>query len=106
MTKIETPEFYLGAKLQEKPINGIRCWTITSQDYVKATVKHVEEATKNTSRSIPTKNVETPMSTTYVPELDVTEELSNEDTTFYQELIGVLRWAIKIGRVDILLEVS
>ena len=38
--------------------------------------------------------------------LDVTEELSEQDTTFFQELIGVLRWATEIGRVDILLEVS
>lgn len=30
--KIEAPEFYLGAKLQKKLINGIQCWTITSQD--------------------------------------------------------------------------
>jgi hypothetical protein len=44
--KIEPPEFYLGAKLQEKPINGLNCWTITSQDYVKAAVKNVEEAIK------------------------------------------------------------
>ncbi len=29
--KFEPPEFYLGAKLQEKTINGIMCWTITSQ---------------------------------------------------------------------------
>ena len=28
------------------------------------------------------------------------------DVTFFQELIGVLRWATEIGRVDILLEVS
>jgi hypothetical protein len=32
--RINTPEFYLGAKLQEKTMNGITCWTITSQDYV------------------------------------------------------------------------
>ena len=104
--KIETPEYYLGAKLQEKPINDIKCWTITSQDYVKAAVKNVEEATKGTSRNIPSKNVETPMSTSYAPEQDVTEELNDRDVTFYQELIGVLRWATEIGRVDILLEVS
>ncbi len=30
--KIEPPDYYLGAKLQEKPINGTRCWTMTSQD--------------------------------------------------------------------------
>lgn len=29
---MDPPEFYLGAKLQEKAINGIKCWTITSQD--------------------------------------------------------------------------
>jgi hypothetical protein len=28
---IETPEYYLGAKLQKKPLNGLECWTITSQ---------------------------------------------------------------------------
>lgn len=89
--RIETPEYYLGAKLQEKSINNIMCWTITSQDYVKAAVKNVEEATKNSSRSIPTKNVETPMSITYVPELDVTEELDEKDTTFFQEKKNVKR---------------
>jgi hypothetical protein len=103
--KIEAPEYYLGAKLQEKPINNITCWTVTSQEYVKAAVKNVAEVLKGTSRRLPTKHVETPMSITYVPELDVTEELNAKDVTFFQELIGVLRWATEIGRVDILLEV-
>jgi hypothetical protein len=35
----------------------------------------------------------------------VTEELSSDDLTYFQELIGVLRWATELGRVDILLEV-
>jgi hypothetical protein len=46
------------------------------------------------------------MSRTYVPELDVTEELNENDVTFYQERIRVLRWATEIGRVDIFLEAS
>ncbi len=46
------------------------------------------------------------MSMTYLPELNITEELSEQDVMFYQELIGVLRWATEIGTVDILLEVS
>jgi hypothetical protein len=104
--KIETPEFYLGAKLQKKPINGIHCWTIMSQDYVKAAVKNVEETIKKSGRRLPTSNIDTPMNITFSPELDVTEELNEEDTTYFQELIGVLRWATEIGRVDILLEVS
>ena len=104
--KIEAPDYYLGAKQQEKTINNVRCWTITSQDYITAAVSNVEEAIKGTSRRLPTRHIETPMSTTYMPELDVTEELRERDVTFFQELIGVLRWATEIGRVDILLEVS
>jgi hypothetical protein len=41
--KIEPPEYYLGAKLQRKNINGLQCWTITSQDYVKAAVKMLKK---------------------------------------------------------------
>jgi hypothetical protein len=29
--RIDPPDYYLGAKLQENPINGVKCWTITSQ---------------------------------------------------------------------------
>ena len=50
--------------------------------------------------------VDTPMSNSYTPELDVAEALWFDDVTFYQEeLIRVLRWATEIGRVDILLKV-
>ena len=45
------------------------------------------------------------MNITYSPELDITEELDEDDVTYFQELIGVLRWATEISRVDILLEV-
>jgi hypothetical protein len=33
-------------------------------------------------------------------------ELSMVDTRYYQELIGILRWAIELGRIDIAMEVS
>jgi hypothetical protein len=104
--KIEQPEFYLGAKLQEKSINGLICWTITSQDYVKAAVQNIEEALKTKKWKLPTTHLETPMNSTYVPELDVTHELDGNDVVFYQEIIVMLRWATEIGRVDILFEVS
>ena len=48
----------------------------------------------------------TPLSNGYRPEVDVTAELKADGVQYYQELIGVLRWAVEIGRVDILLEVS
>ena len=42
----------------------------------------------------------------YHPSSDVTAELSARGLHYYQELIGVLRWAVEIGRLDILLEVA
>ena len=38
--------------------------------------------------------------------MDVTAELKADGIQYFQELIGVLRWACEIGRVDILLETS
>jgi hypothetical protein len=103
--KIEEPSSYLGARLQKKNINGWDCWTITSQDYVNAAVANVEKAIEGTKWKLPTKAI-TPMTSAYIPELDGTPELDEKDTQYFQELIGMLRWATEIGRVDILHEVS
>ena len=40
------------------------------------------------------------------PELAAATELESYVITTYQELIGELRWAIEVGRVDIVHEVS
>ena len=44
------------------------------------------------------------MSSGYYPEGDSSPKLDADDTTLFQELIGILRWAVKIGRVNILTE--
>jgi hypothetical protein len=46
------------------------------------------------------------MQTSYHPELDVTDELEPTDASYYQSLIGMLRWIVELGRVDICLECS
>ena len=42
----------------------------------------------------------------YRPELDVSEELDYEEANYYQSQIGILRWMVELGRVDIMVEVS
>ena len=103
--KVEEPSNYLGARLQKKTINGVQCWTMTSLDYIKASIANVEQTIKGTRWKIPNK-VQTPMVASYSPELDGTPELDAKETQFYQELMGVLRWGTEIGRVDILHEIS
>ena len=46
------------------------------------------------------------MVTSYFTELDGSPELEVGDLQFYQELIGMLRWATELGCVDILHETS
>ena len=47
-----------------------------------------------------------PLTYGYHPELDVTPELKADGLQRYQELIGILCWAVKLGQVDILMEAS
>ena len=46
------------------------------------------------------------MHKSYKHELDDSAELDPDNITYFQELIGILRWSIEIRRVDILIEVS
>jgi hypothetical protein len=56
--------------------------------------------------TLPTCKSSAPIPTDYRPELDISRELDVEMASRYQQLIGVLRWMVKIGRVDILHEVA
>jgi len=46
--KIEPPSSYLGARLQEKEINERKCWTMTSVDYINATIKNIKKTVEGT----------------------------------------------------------
>ena len=47
-----------------------------------------------------------PFPTGYKPELDVTDELGNKLASRFLQLIGILRWAVEIGRIDMFLEMA
>eukprot|EP00957_Ditylum_brightwellii_P032495 2462558-Ditylum_brightwellii.AAC.1 len=49
---------------------------------------------------------ETPERVSYRPELDITPALSSVDSAYYKSLIGMLRWMVELGRIDICSEVS
>jgi hypothetical protein len=103
--KIERPENYLGAQLSQRVINGRECWTMTSEQYIKAAIANVETALDASGQRLPTRAT-TPIQAGYRPELDESAELNLSGMRYYQELIGVLRWAVELGRIDIMMEVS
>ena len=55
---------------------------------------------------LPKKKSEKPFLGDYAPEMYETPTLENDLESWYQSLIGMLRWMVKIGRVDIIDEVK
>ena len=97
---------YLGASIQKvETADGTKCWMMSAEKYVKDSVENVELKLANRNCRLPS-CCDTPVATTYHPSEVVTKEINSEGLQVYQDLIGILRWAVNIGRVDILLELS
>ena len=103
--KMEKPETYLGAQLDTMIIDGVKCWTMSAENYVKSAADNVETTLAKRGNGLPSK-CHTPFSSNFKPELDMMAELKVNRVQYYQELIGILRWAAEIGGVDILLQTS
>ena len=103
---IGKPSLYLGGKCREVELdNGVKCWAFSSSQYVQSAVDNVKAWLAKKNRTLPNK-AEAPFASGYRPEVDVSRELVPEDASYFQSLIGVLRWIVELGRVDICLEVS
>ena len=52
------------------------------------------------------KMAENPFKMDYDPELDISPELDPITVSYYLTIIGILRWMIKLGRIDIITKES
>ena len=75
------------------------------EKYLKAAIANVEQVLGKQDSKLPS-HCPTPFTSGYHPAEDTTTELNDRGIKTYQEMIGVLRWAVGFGRLDILLEVS
>lgn len=107
--KFGKPDRYLGANIGEYVIPGSKTgkkhWFMSSDGYVKSAITNVEIELAKEGRKLKSK-ASTTLSSGYRPELDYTRELSDEKANYYQNLIGVLRWIVELGRIDITTAVS
>jgi hypothetical protein len=105
---IGKPTKYLGADVIEYrlPTDHQRPkWGFSSQQYVTEAIKNVEmELTKFDQGLI--NSATTPFTSGYRPELDLSPLLDDEQTNWFQNLIGILHWSIELGRIDIHIEVA
>ena len=111
---IEVPNRYLGTDIGKIMYpDGSKSWTMGSKAYVVEAIKNVKKRLAednlifNKKLSDPNISVKQPFScTSYRPEIDTSALCNTTQTQFYQNLIGVLRWIVELGRIDIGYEVS
>jgi hypothetical protein len=108
VASIGPPTRYLGANITRVTIpgdnSGNEFWAISSRTYVQNAVKNVKEMLQYEGGL--KQSAKTPFMSGYRPELDVTDELDHDLASRYSQLIGILRWMIELGRIDIYYEVS
>ena len=78
---------------------------INTDRYVKTAVKNVQMRLQAGGRQL-VRKASTSMPTSYRPELDISDELPENEATYYQNLIGILRWIVELGRIDIHMAVA
>lgn len=111
---IKEPDQYLGADIKKIHYNdGTHAWTMASESYVKNAVKNIKERMKDSgfkfnSRLSDVKySPKQPFSNTeYRPEIDTSSHCNEEQTQFFQNILGVLRWLVELGRIDIAFETT
>ncbi len=98
---VGVPEYYLGADIRPKRVdkdvidNGVL--TLGSTTYVKRCLENYERLLGLK----PPKRVSQPLDPKYYPELDTTDIMDIQGRQIYWSLIGMLQWAVTIGRIDI-----
>ena len=103
---IGPPSLYLGGHLRKIELsNGVEAWAFGSTQYVQTAVKNVEEYLAKIGQSLKAKALD-PIPKGYRPEIDVSEELGPEEASYFMSLVGITRWIVELGRIDICTEVS
>ena len=104
---ISDPDIYLGAKVKPTRLpNGVIAWGLSSSKYVQEGVRTIESYLEKHGGHKLKKRVSAPFPSDYHAELDATPELNPEFANHFQNGIGILRWCVELGRVDIITEVS
>ena len=104
---IGDPSIYLGAKMKKVRLdNGVEAWTLSASQYIQESCRKVLQNAREKHACLKLRKSSTPMASDYRPELDISEELDHDDANYCQSAVGMLRWIVELGRIDIITEVS
>ena len=107
---IGPPELYLGMQVKQVlDRKGKLAYATSCTNYVHEAVKVVERRMQDFDFTFykSAKNPNQPfISLKYKPELDISEFCEADHHQFYQQMVGIMRWMIEIGCLDITIKVS
>ena len=95
---VGTPKRYLGANIERVETNGMKTWIMSAREYLEKSIPVIEERFGTLKQN---NKVTTPLPKDYHPELDTSEFLNDEFIEIYQSYMGILRWAVELGRIDL-----
>jgi hypothetical protein len=108
--EVGVPKMYLGAQVKQMHLpqdKTVLQWGLSPKQYIENALNNVEGKLLEIGQKLHPKNyASVPIRTGYRPELDYSPILSSETANFYQQLIGMLRWVVELGRMDIHLAVT
>ena len=109
-SSIGPPKLYLGTQYKlVTDRSGQQAWSSSTDTYVKEATGIVSNRVAAMGFKLPKKHKspEHPFSNeAYRPELDTTELCTSDEHQFYQQMVGIARWMIEIGRIDVAYEIS
>ena len=109
---VKEPTSYLGADVGKYLLpDGTSAWYLGSDTYVKNAIKSVEDWLHKRSPGTPKHHGLKGKAASVFPsgwkaETDTTKLLGDSDASYFQQQVGVLRWMVELGRLDIETEVS
>jgi hypothetical protein len=87
--------------------DGREVWATSPCNHIKNAIKIVKGILAEDGEGYVLNNkVKNPFPMIYQPELDVSNELGPELSSHYLQIIGIARWAIELGHINIYHEVS
>jgi hypothetical protein len=102
------PTRYLGATIHKWKLfsdDNPEHWGHSAEEYIRQAIANDETELRKEGKQLQGR-YSTPMSPNYRLELDYSPFLNDRPAQYYMELIGILRWIVELGRMDIMVAVS
>ena len=100
---IESPKMYLGMNCKLNPEGN---WLLSPDHYVKEFLRVSERLISQIGLNTSGKGTHPFSNISYRPEMDCTMFCNAEQLHVYQQLLGMFRWMVELGRMDILYETT